>query len=146
LIKETAKNPEGQKEFLDLLTQISNLERSRNRITHGLWNWNLSDPVTSKVNSTRAPHTFQESFDFHKLIKVAHKIGEITFKLLYPGGEDQVHEEQMAQMDQGPIFSRHFALTAVGVDLTSTHPFPENRPKPKKVRPTRQKSANQDQT
>ena len=89
LIKETGGAAKRQQALLGLLTKIGNAERSRNRITHGLWDWNQTNPDGLIASSYRMPFDFEERFDFQKLIKLAQQIGEINFSLAFPRGEKQ---------------------------------------------------------
>lgn len=103
--------------LLQLITNIGGVERSRNRITHGIWDWELADPAQLRAWSARVPYHFEEHFDFHKLIKVAHRIGELSFQLEFPGGEKEALEHQTAvMMQRGFSVSRSFALEMTGRD------------------------------
>jgi hypothetical protein len=117
LVKSTINDNAECQKLLDLITKIGGVERSRNRVVHGVWDWERSEPALLKASSAKAPHNFQEHFDFHKLIKVAHRIGELSSQLQFPGGEAEALEHQVqATMQHGFSVSRRFALEITGRD------------------------------
>ena len=123
LAKEVITGPKTQKKFLALLMKIGSAGRSRNRITHGLWDWVPSDPDKLQASSFRPPYEFEEPFDFHKLIKLAERIGELNFQLAYPRGEKQA-KDAVAQsvMQRGGHVSRLGMQLLTGKDISSHHP------------------------
>ncbi len=113
LIKKTVKWPRTRENLLNLATRIGSTERSRNRITHGLWGWDTADPRKLRVGSFRKPFKFEEPFDFEKLMKLGDRIGEINFQLTYPRGKNQAIK-MLAQRGGG--VSRRGMLILTGKD------------------------------
>ena len=66
LIKQSVSAEKKRTQLLDILRRIGNLERSRNRITHGLWEWDIKAPERLRSSSYRPPYDFDEPFDFDK--------------------------------------------------------------------------------
>ena len=135
VIRETAENEEERSRLIRLANRIGSIERSRHRITHGLWEWDLSKPDKLKGLSFRTPYHFEEPFDLNKLIKLGERVGEINFQLLYPGGKDQAWGELGEDLEQhGALVSREFALVLAGKEIVNPHlplPSPPKRKKPR---------------
>jgi hypothetical protein len=130
LVKSTMNGGAEKDTLLALLTAVGGCERSRNRITHGLWDWVPDKPEATQATSYRPPHEFTEPFDFRKLIDLGRRIGKLCFQLRYPGGEDQFLEEASAEMQgRGVSGSRWFALFAGGSDPANPHLPPASPPK-----------------
>ena len=77
--------------LLRLHGTIANAESKRHKITHGLWDWEVSNPDRIRASSFRKPHIFEQHFDFDKLIALGDSIGEILFNLHYPKGLKPAH-------------------------------------------------------
>lgn len=132
LAKEALTCSTAQKKFLNLLTRIGGAERSRNRITHGLWDWTLSAPDKLRASSFRPPNKFEEPFDLKKLITLAERIGELNFQLAYPGGKDQAWEELIQSRTQrGWHVSRQGMQLLAGKDISDVYPHLASPPKRK---------------
>jgi hypothetical protein len=127
-IKSTMPDGDRRKTLLDLVTKIGSIERSRNRVVHGVWDWERVEPALLRASSVKAPHNFEERFDFQKLIKIAHQIGELSFQLQFPGGEDEALEHQAQMVRQrGAAVSRRFALQLTGRDPEDPRRYPPIR-------------------
>ncbi len=123
LAKETITGPKTRQKFLKLLTKISDIERGRHRITHGLWDWMPIDPDKIQASSFRPPYEFEEPFDYHKLIKLAERIGELNFQLAYPRGQKQaMNDVARSVMQRGGHVSRLGMQLLTGKDISSHHP------------------------
>ena len=133
IIRETVENEEARSKLIKLANRIGSIERSRHRVTHGLWEWDFSKPDKLKGLSFRTPYHFEEPFDLNKLIRLGERIGEINFQLFYPGGKDQALEEMAEGAAQpGGLVSREFLLRLAGKEIVNPHlPLP-NPPKRKK--------------
>jgi hypothetical protein len=122
LAKMSLKDGPLKTYLLKTFDAIGSVERSRHRVTHGLWNWLPADPSTTIASSDRPSFEFQEKFDFRKLIKFGTQVGRAGFLLRYPGGPDQFYEEQAEAAQQpGGIVSRWWALAAQGKDPENPH-------------------------
>ena len=77
---------QGRKRLSGLLHRTRRVEVDRHKITHGLWDWDYSNPYRPKASSQRKPHVFEEGFDLTKLVRLAERIGEINFELTFPAG------------------------------------------------------------
>ncbi|GJL88585.1 MAG: hypothetical protein DHS20C03_22940 [Minwuia thermotolerans] len=123
LAKQVIANDDTRMALLDLLTQIGGAERSRNRITHGLWDWLPSNPDKLQASSYRRPYDFEEPFDFKKLIALAERIGQINFRLAYSGGKDEAMEEiAESRAQRGGHVSRLGMQLLQGKDISDLHP------------------------
>ncbi len=123
LAKSALPDKDDLNKFLKILNRIGSIERSRNRITHGLWDWSPADPDKLKSSSFRPPYQFEEPFDHAKLIKLALYIGEVNFLLAYPGGEEQAQEAITEHMMQsGGHVSRLGMQLLTGKDISDHHP------------------------
>ena len=123
LAKEVIAGPKTQKKFLALLMKISGAERSRNRITHGLWDWMRVAPDRLQASSFRPPYEFEEPFDYEKLINLAERIGELNFQLAYPRGRAQAMREVIQSRTQrGWHVSRLGMMLLTGKDISNLHP------------------------
>lgn len=118
LVREVIE-PEAQNRLLAVLSKVGSAERSRHRITHGLWDWLPKNPNKLRASSYRNSLEFEEPFDFGKLLKLGDTIGEINFQLRYPGGKKQAEEE---------LANRHFAMSRIGAQLFSGQGFAEILP------------------
>jgi hypothetical protein len=134
LAKEVISGTKTQKTFLDLLTKIGGAERSRNRITHGLWDWMPSTSDRLQTSSFRPPYEFEEPFDYEKLTNLAERIGEFNFQLAYPCGKAQAMRELVqSRMQRGLHVSRLGMILLTGKDISNHHPHlasPRKRKQP----------------
>jgi hypothetical protein len=142
LVKSTVKDKKKRAQLLGLAMSIGSIERSRNRITHGLWDWDFADPTRLRSSSFRVPFDFDEPFDFRKLLKLAERIGELSFRLAYPGGVNEAIEIQaQAVTRRGAFWSRQFLLQMRAIDPETLHLAPPTRRVRKKPRsPSRRQS------
>jgi hypothetical protein len=122
LIKTNVNDKKRRTMMLKTANNIGEIERSRHRITHGLWDWLETDAASLRASSFRSPHDFAENFDFHKVIKIAHKIGEVSFRLRFPGGwDDAEHSVIEDHLRRGISVSRRFLLETMGKDPANPH-------------------------
>ena len=137
VIKATVENEKERTKLIRLANRIGNAERTRNRITHGVWDWDPAKPDKLKGQSYRVPYEYEEPFDLNKLIKLGERVGEINFQLALPRGKDQAWEEMaQAAAQRGGFVSREFALRLAGKEIVNPHlPLP-TPPKHKKSRST----------
>jgi len=109
--------------LLKLVSRIANVQATRNRITHGLLDWEYATPDRVRASTFKPSFEFAEHFDFRKLLKLSDTIGEINFELTYPKGKTQawkaVGEEMQAQ---GFSMSRDFALMITGKNKSERMP------------------------
>lgn len=114
LIKRKAPT-KSQERLLGLASRIGSIERSRHRITHGIWEWEAKRPDKLRASSIRPPHEFDEPFDFDKLIGIGEKIGELCFEILYPKGREQAWKDVIkARTKGGSYVSREARLMLTG--------------------------------
>jgi hypothetical protein len=90
LVRETIKDQAKQKKLLSIHGKITQLENKRHKITHGLWSFEMADPLKLTALSTRSPHIFHEPFDVESLHKLAEEISEVNFSLHFPDGPDSL--------------------------------------------------------
>jgi hypothetical protein len=112
LVKAIPDGAQDKAAYLKVGIKIGNLERSRHRITHGMWDWEPKNPQKLKASSYRRPHQFNEPFDAHKLRDLADQIGVATFQFRYPTGKDEAIKDlgRYQQQQRGAIVSRGFLL------------------------------------
>ena len=86
-IEKFAPTAEKKKSLLKLVSTAANLEQRRHQIGHGLWASDPADPHTLLAFSVRPRVQFEAEYDFDGLIKLGNHIGELCFKLMFPGGK-----------------------------------------------------------
>ncbi len=132
VVLETLGKKQAQP-FMKIADSIGSMERSRHRITHGIWEWHPSKPEKVKGLSFRTPYEFEEPFDVKKLMGIGYRIGEFNFQLLYPGGKNQAMEHLIeSSVQHGGFVSREFLLGLLGKEIASPHLGPPILPKRKK--------------
>lgn len=89
-----------KKYLTSLRLKMSGLKRSRERITHGLWDWEPRFPAKMIASSFRPRHEFTEPFDSEKLQKLARAIAHLNFLFAFPGGKKQAQEEMFQAMEK----------------------------------------------
>jgi hypothetical protein len=80
-----SKKPE-RAQLLRAVSKAANLQQKRHRITHGLWTWDIADPMRLTAFSFRPRVGFETDFNFNSLIRLATLIGELNFHLTFPAG------------------------------------------------------------
>lgn len=94
----------------NILRRVNNLKTQRHMLTHGLFSWDIKSPEKIKVQSPKAKQQ-PEHFDAIKIEKLARKIAELNFEIMYPQGEKQYYKEMVKT---GHSMSRGFAIRATG--------------------------------
>jgi hypothetical protein len=122
LVRATLVDGESKNKLLKLANRLSGAARSRNRINHGLWDWEPDKPE-QLISSSHHPHfKFEEPFDMNKLMKLGDRIAEINFDLYFPGGMDQAYEQMAEERSQHrAIASREFLLSMMGKYPVNPH-------------------------
>lgn len=111
VIKKCVRRRKERDHFEAIANKAGSIEQSRNRITHGLWEWDGEDPQRVVASSFKQPFAFEEPFNFDKLIKLAEQVEELNFKLTYPRGQKQAMAEHNQEVSKkGWYISRHAAL------------------------------------
>jgi hypothetical protein len=106
------------KKCLAIADKIKKLQRTRNRITHGLWTWDYAAPGKSTAATFKPKFEFTESFDYKRLIKVSDEIANINFQISYPRGKKQAwHAVARSVAETGFSMSRDFAMEMKGEKL-----------------------------
>jgi hypothetical protein len=88
LVRDHRKGRTREK-TMKIAKRIKQLQKDRNRITHGLWSWEYSSPGTVTASTFKPNFEFTEPFDFKKLLAVSEALGEINFSLTYQKGKAQ---------------------------------------------------------
>jgi len=78
--------PEDAEHIRRLSDCIANLKDDRHKITHGLWDWDRSNPDRLTALSFRPKYGYEKPFDKQKLEKLADRIGECIFNIMFPNG------------------------------------------------------------
>jgi hypothetical protein len=111
LLKRLIKSPQftdaaAIEKLTDVLHRIHRVNVDRQKVSHGVWDWEYQNPYRMIATSKKPKHEFTEPFDFEKLIKIAERIGEINFELHYPGGfTDDDHATNYLSREAAAIFS-----------------------------------------
>ena len=69
-----------------LADRIANAEDQRHKITHGMWDWEHTNPEILAAYSFREPYEYEHPFDLEELKRLADRIGELLFDLSFPNG------------------------------------------------------------
>ena len=64
LIKSTMSDGADRQNLLGLLTRIGAMERSRNRVVHGVWDWERSEPALLRASAIRPLMTLRSTSIF----------------------------------------------------------------------------------
>lgn len=120
LVKEVVSEEVERARMIGLLDEIGSIEQSRNEITHGLWDWDPRDADKLKASSYREPYDFERPFDFEKLWKLGDRVGNINFRLAFPGGKEQAQAYLVESM-----MARGGHISRLGMQmLTGKKAFP----------------------
>lgn len=84
-----------------LADRIANAEDQRHKITHGLWDWDESNPEKLTAYSFRQPYNYEHPLEAKKLQKLADHLGELLFELNFPNGVSDVHPQPYPQRFTG---------------------------------------------
>lgn len=101
-------------QFKALFGRIAIAEKSRHKVTHGLWNYNPVFPNRLELKSLRSPHEFSIAFDIEALSGLATELARIAFLLNYPNGPEQFYEEGVRDNEIFISASRSFLTTMYG--------------------------------
>jgi len=106
-ITNSIVRPVEVKIFLEsILKRVHRLKSQRHTLTHGMFSWDDKNPAKLKVQ-TRKRKQQSERFDADKIDRLAEKIGELNFEIMYPRGEKQYLKERV---EIGHAISRRFAI------------------------------------
>jgi hypothetical protein len=94
LFRKVVTDPEKLSRLERMHERIASSEDLRHKITHGLWDFNRSDPYALTASSFRMPYQFERKLDFAKLVKLAQRISEINFHLHFPDGPSSLEPSQ----------------------------------------------------
>jgi hypothetical protein len=101
LLKSPAfASKEGVQRYLQIVHRIHRLANDRQKIAHGLWDWDHHDPYTPIVSSTKPKHEFSEPFDFRKLVRLVERIAEINIELTFPDGASDENRPEIGMSRQ----------------------------------------------
>jgi hypothetical protein len=99
-------NPRRKAFFDAIVSRIANIQSERQDLTHGLWDWEYSNPGKIKLQAhPRRKAKHKKNYDHERILAIARKIGEINFDLQYPLGMKQWLRERAKG---GNYFSRKF--------------------------------------
>jgi hypothetical protein len=117
LVRDNRKGV-ARKKMLNIAKRMRQLQRDRNRITHGLWSWEYSSPGMVTASTFKPNFEFTEPFDFKKLLAVSEALGEISFSLTFPKGKAQAWKSFVQNRENtGFSASRGFAMMMSGEEL-----------------------------
>jgi hypothetical protein len=97
LVKQVIKNNSTQHKYLQLADKIANCAQTRNKLAHGLWEFNPRQPERL-LNISRSRIA---SFDIKAIGKFADKVGTLSFGLVYPRGERDMKLPDQAYLSRG---------------------------------------------
>jgi hypothetical protein len=86
LAKKVVSDKATQRKYLQLADEIENCGQTRNKLAHGLWEFNRRHPGRL-LNISRSKVS---SFDVKRIAQFAETVGTLSFTLVYPRGERDV--------------------------------------------------------
>jgi len=94
-VVETSK-PEARLALLSALKTIGELTPHRNALAHSMWDYDRNDPGKIKAIRIRGKQIISHYFTADDLRDFAMRVGELNFKLRYPGGLEERAETMIA--------------------------------------------------
>ena len=83
--------------------KIIDLQDYRNALVHGMWEWKPDDPKVLVTSRVRKQEVISTKFNSGDLEHFSTELAQINLLIRYPGGADELHQEQI---DQGGYISR----------------------------------------
>jgi 5'-deoxynucleotidase YfbR-like HD superfamily hydrolase len=111
LVKQVIKNNSTQHKYLQLADKIANCAQTRNKLAHGLWEFNPRQPERL-LNISRSRIA---SFDIQAIAKFADKVKTLSVGLVYPRGERDIKPDQ-AYLSRGFLLKTGYKHPA-GISL-----------------------------
>ncbi len=108
------RNPELEK-LRDLLKRVEGAYSQGLKLTHGHLTYNAQKPDLLWATLFLKPGARSESLSIKKLVDFARTVGELSFELMYPGGEKQYAAERARS---GNFVSRRFLMAVMGKTAT----------------------------
>jgi hypothetical protein len=90
LAKQVISDKATQRKYLQLADKIENCGQTRNKLAHGLWEFNPRHPERLP-NITRSKVS---GFDVKRIAQFVEKVVTLSFTLAYPRGERDVKVDQ----------------------------------------------------
>ncbi|TIN21478.1 MAG: hypothetical protein E5Y31_20985 [Mesorhizobium sp.] len=97
--------------FLKLADRITNANGFRQKLAHGIWSYGMADAEILHVEVSRSGKGPTDHYNADRIMQFANEVGELSFQLRYPDGEDQFYMERAAE---GLSFSRDFVRMMQG--------------------------------
>lgn len=77
--------------------RIVHLSDFRNALIHGMWDWDETEPKTLITTRVRRKEIISTKFNPGDLYDFATEVGEINLRVRYPGGLEEMLDEELAQ-------------------------------------------------
>ncbi len=115
LVNEYAPQEEKDR-IAPFLSMVDQLKVDRHKVTHGLWDWEQSNPNKLRSSSNRGRFSFEKGFNIDKLVELATRIGEAHYGIAYPNGKEDVYATKITATEGEPSYgiSRHLARILSG--------------------------------
>jgi len=101
-VARTRRGKRG-KVFLQQYDEIKKLKEVRDALTHGMWHWTPEDLGEIRTVRVRKREVITSHFSADFLGDVASRVGEINFKIRFPGGLVDLAKQRM---EDGGYMSR----------------------------------------
>ena len=124
--ERVAKTCRGQRgKVLQLqYDEIVKLKDARDALAHGMWHWTAEDLGEIRTVRTRKREVITSHFSADALGDIASRLGEINFKLRFPGGLTDLARQRMKD---GGYMSRRAAAMLSGAPVDAEG-FPNDHP------------------
>lgn len=124
-----AKAPKGRARVLQRQYEmIISLKDARDALAHGMWHWSPEDLGRVSTIRVKKRQIITSHFSAKSLGDMASELGEINFKIRFPGGMIDLARAQMAR---GGYMSRRAAAIFGGAPVDERG-FPTAHPTPKR--------------
>lgn len=93
------------------LSRISHLHDSRNALIHGMWMWSMDEPENISTMRVSKKQIITMHFPAGSLAGFHNELGDINFKIRYPGGLEDLARERA---NEGGFISRRALFMMTG--------------------------------
>ena len=93
------------------LSRIIHLHESRNALIHGMWTWSMTEPEIISTMRVSKKQVITMHFPIGSLADLHNELGDINFKIRYPGGVEDLARERVSE---GVFISRRALCMLTG--------------------------------
>jgi hypothetical protein len=109
LMKRIKESERLKRSLGTILQRTNTLKTQRHALTHGVFSWDTNKPGFIRVESPKKQK--RHEFDTRTIDKIAQKIAELNFEIMYPSGIDEFYKEKIKA---GCGISRLYAILMSG--------------------------------